>query len=199
MIAVAVVTWTTASITAAFSLCLGVLVLLFGDPVFDVFEGQNLQVYVVATIGVVIALSAAADVLAYRVFRGHRWARWALVVLSAASRLCAATLGYYVAPLVITAAASAVVVLLFLRDVATASIHSVGGIPDLGMTGSAEGSHRTGTARSPRNIVEAEPPRLPLDPWVVVSSPIRATRKRVSRSPGTADRSAGPWPRARCG
>lgn len=151
MIAAAVVTWTTASITAAVSFCLGVLVLLFGDPVFDVFEGQNLQVYVVATIGVVIALSAAADVLAYRVFRGHRWARWALVVLSAASGLCAATLGYYVAPLVITAAASAVVVLLFLRDVATASIHSVGGIPDLGMTGSAEGSHRTGTARSPRS------------------------------------------------
>ena len=119
MIAAAVVTWTTASITAAFSLCLGVLVLLFGDPVFDVFEGQNLQVYVVATIGVVIALSAAADVLAYRVFRGHRWARWALVVLSAASGLCAATLGYYVAPLVITAAASAVVVLLFLRPART--------------------------------------------------------------------------------
>lgn len=82
---------------------------------FDAFEGQNLQAYVVATIVVVVALAAAADVLAYWVFRGHRWARWVLVALSVASALCAAMLGYYVAPLVITAAASAVVVLLFLR------------------------------------------------------------------------------------
>ena len=115
MVAAAVVTWTAASITAAFTLCFGLLVLLLADPVFDAFEGQNLQAYVVVTIAVVIALSAAANVLAYLVFRGHRWARWALVVLSTASALCAAMLGYYVAPLVITAAAIAVVVLLFWR------------------------------------------------------------------------------------
>lgn len=115
VVAAAVATWTTASITAAFALCFGVLVLLFGDPVFDVFEGQNLQAYVVAAVVVVMGLSAAADVLAYFVFRGHRWARWALVVLSVASAVCAAMLGYYVAPLVITAAALTVVVLLFLK------------------------------------------------------------------------------------
>jgi hypothetical protein len=115
VVAAAVVTWTAASITAAFALCFGVLALLLGGTVFDVFEGQNLQAYVVAAVVVVIALSAAADVLAYLVFRGRRWARWALVVLSVASAVCAAMLGYYVAPLVITAAALAVVVLLFLR------------------------------------------------------------------------------------
>ena len=115
MVAAAVVTWTGASTTAAFALCFGVLVLLFGGPVFDVFEGQNLQAYVVSAVLVVVVLSAAADVLAYLVFRGHRWARWALVVLAVASAVCAATLGYYVAPLGITAAALAVVVLLFLR------------------------------------------------------------------------------------
>jgi hypothetical protein len=115
VVAAAVVTWTAASITAAFALCFGVLVLLFGDPVFDVFEGQNLQAYVVAVVDGVMGLSAAADVLAYLVFRGHRWARWALVVLSVASAVYAAMLGYYVAPLVITAAALAVVVLLFLK------------------------------------------------------------------------------------
>ena len=119
MIAAVVVTWTAASIVGAFALCFGVLVLTFGDPVFDVFEGQNLEAYVVASTLVVIALSAAADVLAYLVFRGRGWARWALVVLSLASAVCAATLGYYVAPLVITAAALAVVVLLFLRPART--------------------------------------------------------------------------------
>lgn len=115
MVAAAVVTWTAASITAAFALSFGVLALVFGGPVFDVFEGQDLQAYVVAAFVGVIALSAAADLLAYLVFRGKRWARWGLVVLSLASAACAAMLGYYVAPLVITATALAVVVLLFLR------------------------------------------------------------------------------------
>ena len=115
VLAAAVVTWTVASLTAAFTLCLGVLVLLLGGPVFDAFQGQHLQGYVVVAALVVIALSAAADVLAYLVFRGRRWARWALVALSAVLAVCAATLGYYVAPLAITAAAPAVIVLLFLR------------------------------------------------------------------------------------
>lgn len=114
MVAAAAVTWIAASTTAAFALCLGVLALVFGGPVFDVFEGQSLQAYVVAAIVGVVALSAAADLLAYLVFRGKRWARWGLVVLSVASAAGAAMLGYYVAPLVITAAGLAVVVLLFL-------------------------------------------------------------------------------------
>ena len=115
VLAAAVVTWTVASITAAFTLCLGVLVLLLGGPVFDVFRGQPLQGYVVVAALVVIALSAAADVLAFLVFRRNRWARWALVAFSVASAVCGAMLGYYVAPLAITAAALAVIVLLFLR------------------------------------------------------------------------------------
>ncbi len=113
VVAAAVVTWTVASSAAALTLCLGVLVLLLGGPVFEVFDAQQLQGYVVVAALVVIALSAAADVLAYLVFRRHNWARWALVALSLASAVCGAMLGYYVAPLVITAAASAVVVLLF--------------------------------------------------------------------------------------
>lgn len=116
MVAAAVVTWTVASATAVFALCFGVLALVFGGPVFNVFEGQNLQAYVVAAVVVVVALSAAADLMAYLTFRGKRWARWVLVVLSLASAAGAAMLGYYVAPLVITAAASAVVALLFLRS-----------------------------------------------------------------------------------
>lgn len=115
VVAAAVITWTAASISAAVTLCFGVLVLLFGGPVFDVFGGQHLRGYVIAAALVAIVLSASADALAYWVFRGHRWARWTLVVLSVASAVGAAMLGYYVAPLVITAAALAVIVLLFLR------------------------------------------------------------------------------------
>ena len=63
----------------------------------------------------VIAVSAAADVLALLVVRRHRWARWALVAFSVTSAVCGAMLGYYVAPLAITVAALAVIVLLFLR------------------------------------------------------------------------------------
>ena len=115
VLAAAVVTWTMASITAAGALCLGILVLLLGGPIFDVFEAQHLQAYVVADVLVVFALSTAADVLAYLVFRRHRWARWALVALSVISAVCAAMLGYYVAPLAITVAGLVVIVLLFLR------------------------------------------------------------------------------------
>jgi uncharacterized membrane protein YfcA len=105
--------------TAAATFCLGVLVLLLGGPVFEVFDAQHLPGYVVAAALVVIALSAAADVLAYLVLRRHGWARWALVALSLAAAVWGAMLGYYVAPLVITAAASAVVVLLLLRPART--------------------------------------------------------------------------------
>jgi hypothetical protein len=115
VLAAAVVTWTIASMTAALTLGLLVLVLFFGGPVLDAFQGQDLRVYVVAAALVVIAFAAAADVLAYLVFRRHRWARWALVGLSVVSAVCAAMLGYYVAPLLVTVAALAVVVLLLMR------------------------------------------------------------------------------------
>ena len=114
VLAAAVVTWIAASATAAFTFCLGVLALLVGGPVFDVFPGQHLQWYVVAAALVVIALSAVASVLAFLVFRGRLWARWALVAFSVGAAVCGAMLGYYVAPLVITAAALAVIVLLLL-------------------------------------------------------------------------------------
>lgn len=115
VLAAAVVTWAAASITAAFTAFLAVVVLLLGGPFFDAFRAQDLQAYVVGAALVVIAASVAADVLAYMTFRRHRWARWVLVALSMVSAVCAAMLAYYVAPLLITAAGLAVVVLLFLR------------------------------------------------------------------------------------
>ncbi|HSE10771.1 MAG TPA: hypothetical protein VLB29_19055 [Nocardioidaceae bacterium] len=108
------VTWTTAATTAAFTVCLAATALLFGGPLFDVFQGHRLQWYVAGAALVVIALSAAAGGLATLVFRRRRWARWALVALSVVAAVGGAMLGYYVAPLAITAAALAVVVLLFL-------------------------------------------------------------------------------------
>lgn len=105
VLAAAIVTWTAASITAALTFILSVLALLLGGPTFDAFQSRDLQAYVAATALVVITLSVAADVLAYLVFRMHRWARWALIALSVISAACAAMLGYYLAPLLITAAA----------------------------------------------------------------------------------------------
>src|SRR5690348_7840406 len=78
VVAAAVATWTMASITAAGALGLGLPALLLGGPILDLFEGEHLRLYVVGVVLVVIALAAAGDVLAYLVFRRHRWARWAL-------------------------------------------------------------------------------------------------------------------------
>jgi hypothetical protein len=115
VLAAAVITWTVASIIVVFTVGLGVLVLLLGGPFFDAFQAQQMQGFVVVAALLIVAFALAADVLALLVFRGHRWARWTLVVFSVASAACGAMLGYYVAPLAITVAALAVIVLLFLR------------------------------------------------------------------------------------
>ena len=115
VLAAAVVTWTVASTTAVFTLGLGVLVLLLGGPFFDAFQVQQMQGYVVVAALLIVAFVIAADILAFLVLRGHRWARWTLVAFSVVSAACGAMLGYFVAPLAITAAALVVIVLLFLR------------------------------------------------------------------------------------
>ena len=73
-------------------------------------------VLVVLTDAVVLALSAAADVVAAFVLRGHRWAQWVLVGLSVVAALGGLMMAYYIVPLVVTVAAVAVVVLLLLPE-----------------------------------------------------------------------------------
>lgn len=116
--AAAVVTWISATGTAALTVFLTAALLLVAGPVFDAFESglENPRWFAVGAALVVVTLSAAADVVASFMLHGRRWARWVLVGLSTVAAVCGAMSAYYIAPLVITAAAVAVVVLLLLSD-----------------------------------------------------------------------------------
>ena len=118
MYAAAVVTWIGATGTAALTVFLTAAFLLVAGPVFDAFEGgpENPRWFAVGAAVVVVALSAAADVVAFFMLRGRRWARWVLVGLSTVAMVCGIMAAYYVAPLVLTAAAASVIVLLLLPD-----------------------------------------------------------------------------------
>ena len=87
--AAAVVTWVGATGTAALTMLLTVGRLWFAAPVFGAFGSGsgNPRWLLVGVAVVVVALSAAADVVAVFVLRGHRWARWALVGLSMVAAL----------------------------------------------------------------------------------------------------------------
>lgn len=118
--AAALVTWIGATGVAAFTLFLTLGLLLIAAPVFDAFDSgpdnDNLRLFVVGAAGIVVGLSAAADVVAVFMLRGHRWARWVLVGLSVVAAIGGAVSAYYIVPLMVTAAAVAVVVLLVLPD-----------------------------------------------------------------------------------
>jgi hypothetical protein len=114
--AAAVVTWVGATGTALLTLFLAVSLLWFVAPVFGAFDSGpgNPGWLVVEAVGVVVALSAAADVAAVFVLRGHRWARWVLIGLCVVAAVGGVMLAYYVVPLIVTAAAVAVTLLLSL-------------------------------------------------------------------------------------
>ena len=116
--AAAVVTWVAATGTAAMTLLLTVGLLLIAGPIFDSFDSgpDNPRWFVLGAAVVVAGLSAAADVVAVFMLRGHRWARWVLVGLCVVAALGGAMSAFYIVPLLVTAAALAVVVLLFLPD-----------------------------------------------------------------------------------
>lgn len=116
--AAAVVTWVAAMATAAITVLLTVAVLLVAAPVFEVFEPGlgNPRTYVVGTALAVCVLSVAACLVATFVLRGSRSARWALVGLSVVAAIGGLFASYYVAPLLVTAAAVAVLILLFMPD-----------------------------------------------------------------------------------
>lgn len=100
------------------TLLLTVGLLWFAAPVFDAFDSGSgdPRWFVLGAAAVVLALSAAADVVAALVLRGHRWAPWVLVGLSVVAALGGLMMAYYIVPLVVTVAAVAVVVLLLLPD-----------------------------------------------------------------------------------
>lgn len=87
-------------------------------PVFDSFESglENPRWFVIGAAAAVIALSVLADVVAVFLLRAHRWARWALLALSGVAASGGLMSAYLVGPLVVTAAAVTVIVLLLLPD-----------------------------------------------------------------------------------
>lgn len=116
--AAAVVTLVGATGTAASTLLLTVGLLWVAAPVLDAFDSGSGDPRwpVLGAAAVVLALSAAADVVAASVLRGHRWAPWVLVGLSVVAALGGLMMAYYIIPLVVTIAAVAVVVLLLLPE-----------------------------------------------------------------------------------
>lgn len=116
--AAAVVTWVGATGTAALTLLLTVGLLWVAAPVFDSFDSgpDNPRWFVIGAAAVVVVLSAAADVVAVYVLRGHRWAQWLLVGLSVVAAVGGVISAYYIGPLIVTAAAMVVVVLLLMPD-----------------------------------------------------------------------------------
>ena len=114
--AAAAVTWVVATGTAVLTLLLAVGLLLVAAPIFDTFGSgpDSPRWWVVGAVVVVVTLSAAADVVAVFMLRGHRWAQWGLVVLSVIAALGGVMASYYIAPLLVTAASVAVLVLLLL-------------------------------------------------------------------------------------
>jgi len=116
--AAAIVTWIGATATAALTLFLTVGVLWIAAPIFDDFDSGsgNPRWWVVEAGAVVVALSAAADVAALFVLRGHRGARWALIALSVIAALGGLVAAYSGVSLLVTGLAVTVVVLLLLPD-----------------------------------------------------------------------------------
>jgi hypothetical protein len=116
--AAAVVTWVGATVTAAFTLLMTVGTLWVLAPMFDAFDSgtDNPRWWLIEAAAIVVAVSVAADVTALFLLRGHRWARWVLLGLCVLAALGGVMAAYYIAPLVVTAGAIAVAVLLFLPD-----------------------------------------------------------------------------------
>jgi hypothetical protein len=98
------------------ALFLAVCLLWLAAPVIGAFDSgpDNPRWFVVEAVGVVVALSAAADVVALFLLHGHGWARWVLIGLCVVAAAGGFILAYYIVPLIVTATAVAVIVLLLL-------------------------------------------------------------------------------------
>jgi hypothetical protein len=99
--------------------------LVFLEPIFDSFGsgGSDLRWDAYGGGAAVILLCAAADVVAWLLYRGHRWARWILIALSLVAAAGGVVLSYYIVPVVVSLTALTVTVLLLLptRGVSTSS------------------------------------------------------------------------------
>jgi hypothetical protein len=116
--AAAILTWIGATGTAALTVLMTVAWLWVAAPVFAAFDSgpDNPRWWLIGFAVAVLALSAAAAVLAFRVWQGERWAWWGLLVLSALAAFAGVITAYAVIPLLVAALAMAAFVLLLLSD-----------------------------------------------------------------------------------
>lgn len=115
VLAAAIVTWVASSVTAALVAFGTAILLAVAGAALEAFDGRSgghPAWAFAAAAGAVVLVCVAADVTAFFVLRRHAWARWTLIALSVPAGLAGAAFGSYVAPLAVTAAALAVVVLL---------------------------------------------------------------------------------------
>lgn len=111
-----VLTWLTATGTAALTLFLTVGFLWVAGPVFEVFEGgvENPRWWIVGAAAIVLVISAAADAAALFVLRGRRWAGWTLVGLCLVAAIGGVLTAYYIAPILVSLVAMTVATLLLM-------------------------------------------------------------------------------------
>jgi hypothetical protein len=113
VLAAAIVTWVAATVTAALVGFLSLALMTLAGSVFATFPGSGDPRWSMAvSTGIVIALSAAADVAAFFTVRRRRVAAWALLGLSALAAVGGLAFGYLIAPLAVSGAGIAVIVLL---------------------------------------------------------------------------------------
>jgi hypothetical protein len=114
--AAVVITLATAVGTALLAIPLTVIALSIAGPIADSFgEGSSeTRWYVMGTGGGLVALSMIAGTLALCVLSGRAWARWLLIGLSCLAAIIGVIFGSYILPLMVTAVAVAVIVLLLM-------------------------------------------------------------------------------------
>ena len=88
---------------------------LVGRAILDDFEDTgSIVAWFLGIVGTLLALCTAAAVASLSLLRRRRWAWWALLVLCPVTAVLGVVAGYYLLPLGVAAAASAVFVLLLL-------------------------------------------------------------------------------------
>jgi hypothetical protein len=114
--AAVVVTWIAATVTAAFAVVFTASLLWLAAPLFETFDfGTHNPRWFVLGFGLaVVLLCVLADVVAYFVLHAHRWAHWALISLCVVAALAGVMTSYYIAPLLVTAVAVGVGVMLLM-------------------------------------------------------------------------------------
>lgn len=113
VLAAAIVTWVAATMTAGLVAFLSLALMALAGSISDAFPGWGDPRWSMGvSTAVVVVLSAAADVAAFFLLRRSRVAAWVLLALAVVATLGGLAFVSFIAPLAVTAAGIAVIVLL---------------------------------------------------------------------------------------